>query len=65
MILNLTLYLQQHFARIMESEERIREWRVVTGKKNKGLSEGVIQRAFAGELSTTGMRGKIKMFFDV
>jgi len=44
------LALQQQFARIVESVERIRQQQVASGKEIEGLCEGLMQRAFAGEL---------------
>jgi type I restriction enzyme, S subunit len=44
------LSLQQQFARIVEDVERIREKQVASGKEIEGLCEGLMQRAFAGEL---------------
>jgi type I restriction enzyme S subunit len=44
------LALQQQFARIVESVERIRDQQVASGKEIEGLCEGLMQRAFAGEL---------------
>jgi len=44
------LALQQHFARVVEEVERIREQQVASGKEIKGLCEGLMARAFAGEL---------------
>jgi hypothetical protein len=40
----------QQFARFVESVERIREQQVESGKEIEGLCEGLMQRAFAGEL---------------
>jgi len=56
-IKNLEIYipplaLQQQFARIVESVERIRERQVASGRQIEGLCEGLMQRAFAGELTT-------------
>ncbi len=44
------LSLQQQFARIVESVERIRDQQVASGRQIEGLCEGLMQRAFAGEL---------------
>jgi len=44
------LSLQQQFARVVESVERIREQQVASGKEIEELCEGLMQRAFAGEL---------------
>jgi type I restriction enzyme S subunit len=44
------LALQQQFARVVELVERIRERQVASGKEIEGLREGLMQRAFAGEL---------------
>ena len=44
------LALQQQFARVVQDVERIRERQVASGKEIKGLCEGLMQRAFAGEL---------------
>jgi len=44
------LAIQQQFARIVESVERIREQQVASGKEIEGLCEGLMARAFAGEL---------------
>jgi type I restriction enzyme S subunit len=44
------LALQQQFARIVESVERIREHQAASGKEIEGLCEGLMARAFAGEL---------------
>jgi type I restriction enzyme S subunit len=44
------LSLQQQFAHIVESVERIREQQVASGRQIEGLCEGLMQRAFAGEL---------------
>jgi len=46
------LALQQQFARVVESVERIREQQGASGKEIKGLWGGLVQRAFAGELLT-------------
>ena len=46
------LALQQQFARIVLEVERIRERQAASGKEIEGLCEGLMQRAFAGELST-------------
>jgi len=42
--------LQQQFARVIESVERIRERQVASEKEIEGLCEGLMQRKFAGEL---------------
>jgi type I restriction enzyme S subunit len=42
--------LQQQFARVVESVERIRDHQVESGKEIEGLCEGLMARAFAGEL---------------
>ena len=44
------LALQQQFARVVESVERIRERQSASGRQIEGLCEGLMQRAFAGEL---------------
>jgi type I restriction enzyme S subunit len=44
------LALQQQFARVVEEVERIREQQVASGKEIEGLCEGLMQKAFAGEL---------------
>lgn len=44
------LALQQQFARIVQDVERIREHQVASGRQIEGLCEGLMQRAFAGEL---------------
>jgi type I restriction enzyme, S subunit len=44
------LPLQQQFARVVERVERIREQQVASGWQIEGLCEGLMQRAFAGEL---------------
>ena len=54
-IKNLEIYipplaLQQQFARIVESVERIRERQVASGRQIEGLCEGLMARAFRGEL---------------
>ena len=46
------LALQQQFARVIESVERIRDQQVASGRQIEGLCEGLMQRAFAGELAT-------------
>jgi hypothetical protein len=43
---------RQQFAHIVDCVERIRERQVASGKEIEGLCEGLMQRAFAGELST-------------
>ena len=45
------LSLQEQFARFVERVERIRDQQVASGKKIEGLCEGLMQRAFAGELA--------------
>jgi len=45
------LALQQQFARVVEDVERIREQQAASGRQIEGLCEGLMQRAFAGELS--------------
>jgi type I restriction enzyme S subunit len=44
------LTLQEQFAQIVESVERIRDQQVASGRQIEGLCEGLMQRAFAGEL---------------
>jgi len=44
------LALQQQFACVVESVERICEQQVASGRHIEGLCEGLMQRAFAGEL---------------
>lgn len=44
------LTLQQQFAHVVESVERIRERQVASGRQIEGLCEELMQRAFAGEL---------------
>ena len=44
------LALQQQFAHVVESVERIRDQQVASGRQIEGLCEGLMQRAFAGEL---------------
>jgi type I restriction enzyme S subunit len=44
------LALQQQFSRVVESVERIRDQQVASGRQIEGLCEGLMQRAFAGEL---------------
>jgi len=44
------LALQQQFARVVESMERIRDQQAASGRQIEGLCEGLMQRAFAGEL---------------
>jgi type I restriction enzyme S subunit len=46
------LALQQQFAQIVENVERIRERQVASGKEIEGLCEGLMARAFTGELAT-------------
>jgi len=43
-------YDPRQFARVVERVERIREQQVASGKEIEGLCEGLMQRAFAGEL---------------
>jgi type I restriction enzyme, S subunit len=43
--------LQQQFARVVERVERIRDLQVASGKAIEGLCEGLMQRAFAGDLA--------------
>jgi type I restriction enzyme S subunit len=45
------LALQQQFARVVQDVERIRERQVASGKEIEGLCEGLMARAFAGELA--------------
>jgi len=45
------LVLQQQFARVVQDVERIREQQVASGRQIEGLCEGLMQRAFDGELS--------------
>jgi hypothetical protein len=42
--------LQQQFARVVQDVERIREQQVASGRQIEGLCEGLMQRAFKGEL---------------
>jgi len=44
------LALQQQFAQIVENVERIRERQVASGRQIEGLCEGLMARAFRGEL---------------
>ncbi|MDO8873100.1 MAG: restriction endonuclease subunit S [Methanoregula sp.] len=44
------LALQQQFARVVQDVERIREQQVASGRQIEGLCEGLMARAFAGEL---------------
>jgi hypothetical protein len=44
------LALQQQFAYIVESVERIRDQQVASGREIEGLCEGLMARAFDGEL---------------
>ena len=44
------LPLQQQFACVVQDVERIREQQVASGNEIEGLCEGLMQRAFAGEL---------------
>ena len=46
------LTLQKQFARVVESVERIREQQLASGKEIEGLREGMMAKAFAGELVT-------------
>lgn len=46
------LALQQQFARVVEEVERVRQHQAESGKEIGELCEGLIQRAFSGELST-------------
>ena len=46
------LALQLQFAHIVERVERIRDQHAASGKEIEGLCEGLMQRAFAGELLT-------------
>jgi type I restriction enzyme, S subunit len=46
------LALQQQFARVVKSVERIRDQQLASGKEIEGLCEGLMQRAFVGDLST-------------
>ena len=46
------LALQQQFARVVLEVERIRERQAASGKEIEGLCEGLMQRAFAGELAS-------------
>jgi hypothetical protein len=41
----------QQFGRIIVSVERIRNQQVASGKEIEGFCEGLMQRAFAGELA--------------
>jgi hypothetical protein len=45
-------YFQQQFARVVQDVERIREQQGISGKEIEGLCEGLMQRAFTGELAT-------------
>jgi type I restriction enzyme S subunit len=45
------LALQQEFARVVESVERLREKQVESGRQIEGLCGGLMARAFAGELA--------------
>jgi len=49
-VINPTLALQQQFARVVQDVERIRERQVESGTEIEGLCEGLMARAFAGEL---------------
>jgi hypothetical protein len=42
--------IQQQFAHIMECVEQIRERQVASAKEIEWLCEGLMQRAFAGEI---------------
>jgi type I restriction enzyme S subunit len=44
------LALQQQFARVVQDVERIRDRQLASGKEIEGLCEGLMARAFAGEL---------------
>ena len=44
------LALQQQFAHVVENVERIREQQVASGQEIEGLCEGLMARAFTGEL---------------
>ena len=44
------LALQQKFAHIVQDVERIRDQQVASGRQIEGLCEGLMARAFAGEL---------------
>ena len=44
------LAFQQQFARFVENVERIRKEQAASGKAIEGLCEGLMARAFAGEL---------------
>jgi hypothetical protein len=44
-------YSHPQFARIVQDVERIREQQVASGKEIEGLCEGLMVRAFAGELA--------------
>jgi hypothetical protein len=41
---------KQQFARVVEGVERIRDQQVASGKAIERLYEGLMKRAFAGEL---------------
>ena len=45
------LALQHQFARVVQDVEQIRDQQVASGKAIEGLCEGLMQRAFAGELA--------------
>jgi hypothetical protein len=47
---NPPLALQQQFAHIVESVERIHERQVASGRQIEGLCEGLMARAFEGKL---------------
>jgi hypothetical protein len=42
--------IKWQFASVVQDVERIRERQVASGKEIEGLCEGLMQRAFAGEL---------------
>jgi type I restriction enzyme S subunit len=46
------LPLQQQFARVVQEVERIRDRQVESGREIEGLCEGLMQRAFNGDLVT-------------
>ncbi|MFA6331500.1 MAG: hypothetical protein WCX22_00980 [Methanoregula sp.] len=41
----------QQFARVVQDVEQIRDQQAASGKVIEGLCEGLMQRAFAGELT--------------
>jgi type I restriction enzyme, S subunit len=45
------LALQQQFAQIVQDVERVREQQVASGKEIEGLCEGLMARAFTGQLA--------------